>query len=123
MEVFLDFYGYELAAKKIAVYPNNPSLVTDTGSTMCLYPFFGLAAETGKLMEIIKDATLDAEVPGTANYEACQAMRAELGKILWCLTMCAYELETSIGLITKQEIADIKRQQAVNTPQGSGDTR
>lgn len=83
-----------------------------------IYPFIKLAGECGEVMEKIGKALRDN------NGEiARDALILELGDILWYLTACAYELDTSLEEVALRNLEKLANRKKNGTIQGSGDNR
>lgn len=110
----LTFTAYQDGAKKTAVYPGR-------GEGNWIYPALGLAGESGEICEKIKKAMRDDG--GKMTDERRDAIKKELGDVLWYLaTMCS-ELGVSLEQVASDNLAKLAARQASGKLHGSGDNR
>ncbi len=103
------FDQYQLNAAKFAVYPQ-----TELGS---LYPFLGLAEETGEVVgKVAKAIRSDKAVD-------IDAIKKELGDVLWNLAQCCTELELDLGDVASHNLYKLANRKEANTIVGEGDNR
>lgn len=107
------FATYQAESRKTALYP--------TIGHPIIYPVLGLANEAGEVAGKVKKIFRDGE--GQITDEIRQALKAELGDVLWYLVQVCTELD-----LTLQEVAEanldklfdrLERQQI----RGNGDNR
>lgn len=104
---------YQQKAKQTAKYP-----VIGHG---VIYPTLGLTNEAGEVAGKIKKIFRDkAGVIGEADREA---LKSELGDVLWYLAQVATELELSLDEIAEHNIAKLLDRQSRGVIQGEGDNR
>ncbi len=108
----MNFGEYQARCMLTAVYPANLGL---------LYPSLGLAGEVGEVLNKIKKIFRDND--GFTSEEVRQALKDELGDVLWYLAVLSSELELPLEEIAEQNIEKLRRRHKNNTIHGSGDTR
>jgi NTP pyrophosphatase (non-canonical NTP hydrolase) len=109
----MNFSDYQQKAKNTAKYP-----VIGQG---VIYPTLGLTNEAGEVAGKIKKIFRDKEgVIGEADREA---LKAELGDVLWYLSQVSTELDLSLDDIAEHNIAKLLDRQARGKIQGDGDNR
>ncbi len=109
----MDFTEYQQKAKHTAKYPVIGHRV--------IYPTLGLANEAGEVAGKIKKIFRDKE--GVISKEDREALKAELGDVLWYLAQVATELGLSLGEIAEHNIAKLLDRQARGKIHGDGDNR
>jgi NTP pyrophosphatase (non-canonical NTP hydrolase) len=109
----MNFTDYQNKARGTAKYP-----VIGHG---VIYPTLGLANEAGEVAGKIKKIFRDKDgVIGEADREA---LKAELGDVLWYIAQVATELDLSLDEIAEHNITKLLDRQARNKIQGDGDNR
>ena len=109
----MDFKEYQTKARGTAKYP-----VIGHG---VIYPTLGLTNEAGEVAGKIKKIFRDKNgVIGEAEREA---LKAELGDVLWYLAQVSSELGLSLDEIAEHNIAKLLDRQARDKIQGDGDNR
>ncbi len=93
----MHFTDYQQKAKQTAKYP-----VIGHG---VIYPTLGLTNEAGEVSGKIKKIFRDKG--GVISMEDRQALKAELGDVLWYLTQVASELDLSLEEIAEHNIAKL----------------
>ena len=86
-----------------------------------VYPTLGLANEAGEVAGKIKKVFRDKE--GEINPETREALKAELGDVLWYLAQVATELGLSLDEIATANIAKLVDRLERGKIQGDGDNR
>jgi len=104
---------YQQEARKTAIYPN-------IGSNY-VYPTLGLCGESGEVAEKIKKVIRDNN--GVISDEIKEALRKELGDILWYIANLSSELNINMSSIASLNIQKLKDRQERNKLKGSGDNR
>jgi len=103
----MDLNDYQRRARETAIYPEQHRVV---------YPALGLAGETGETVERVKkwlrDGRLDRE-----------ALRAEIGDVLWYVANLAADLDLSLDEIAEGNLAKLRSRAERGVLSGSGDTR
>ena len=109
----MNFTDYQQKAKATAKYP-----VIGHG---VIYPTLGLTNEAGEVAGKIKKVFRDKD--GIISEETREALKAELGDVLWYLAQVATELNLSLDEIAEHNIAKLLDRQARGKIQGDGDNR
>ena len=109
----MNFTDYQQKAKATAKYP-----VIGHG---VIYPTLGLTNEAGEVSGKIKKVFRDKD--GVISEETREALKAELGDVLWYLSQVATELNLSLDEIAEYNIAKLLDRQARGKIQGDGDNR
>jgi NTP pyrophosphatase (non-canonical NTP hydrolase) len=114
MSMITDGFGlYQARAVGFAVYPDRGSNVS--------YPALGLCGEAGEVAEKVKKVIRDSG--GIVSDEAREALKLELGDVLWYVSQLAEELRLDLGDIAEANIAKLTSRRERNALQGSGDNR
>jgi NTP pyrophosphatase (non-canonical NTP hydrolase) len=86
-----------------------------------IYPALGLTNEAGEVAGKIKKIFRDkGGVIGDAERDA---LKAELGDVLWYVAQVATELGLSLDEVAQHNLDKLLSRQARGTIQGDGDTR
>ena len=109
----MNFTEYQQKAKATAKYP-----VIGHG---VIYPTLGLTNEAGEVAGKIKKVFRDKD--GIISEETRDALKAELGDVLWYLAQVATELNLSLDEIAEYNIAKLLDRQARGKIQGDGENR
>jgi len=109
----MNFTDYQQKAKNTAKYP-----IIGHG---VIYPTLGLTNEAGEVAGKIKKVFRDKD--GIISDETREALKAELGDVLWYLSQTATELGLSLDEIAEYNIAKLLDRQARGKIQGDGDNR
>lgn len=107
--------AYQRLAGRTAHYPGRGA------KPIASYPALGLAGEAGEVCEQIKKALRDDE--GRITPQRRQALKKELGDVLWYLAALAFELDLDLSQIAQtnlDKLADRKKRGVLG---GSGDER
>ena len=105
----MNFKEYQDKARQTAVYPKtNPSWI---------YPMLGLCGETGEIAEKLKKVIRDG------NPIDKDALKKELGDVLWYIANLAYELGLDLENIAQTNIDKLFSRKERNCLHGSGDNR
>jgi NTP pyrophosphatase (non-canonical NTP hydrolase) len=109
----MNFSDYQTKARATAKYPAIGHGV--------IYPTLGLTNEAGEVAGKIKKIFRDKEgIFGDAEREA---LKAELGDVLWYIAQVCTELELSLDDVAEANIAKLLDRQARGKIQGDGDNR
>lgn len=105
--------NYQRLVLDTAIYPMKGSNIT--------YPVLGLCGEAGEVAEKVKKVFRDDD--GTVRDEMREAIKKELGDVLWYITAICNELH-----LTLDEVIDTNREKILGrlergTLRGSGDDR
>ncbi len=109
----MNFNDYQTKSRKTAGYPSIGHPV--------IYPTLGLVNETGEVAGKIKKVFRDRH--GEINEEIREALKAELGDVLWYLAQVATELDLSLDEIAKHNISKLYDRLERGKIQGDGDNR
>ncbi len=107
------FDEYQTAARETAQYP-------EMGRNLC-YPALGLAGETGEVAERVKKLIRDDD--GVLTPERREALKAELGDVLWYVAALCSELKLSMSEVAEYNVRKLRDRKARNVIRGDGDTR
>jgi NTP pyrophosphatase (non-canonical NTP hydrolase) len=109
----MDFNDYQNKSRKTAKYPAIGHPV--------IYPALGLVNEAGEVAGKIKKVFRDKD--GQINEEIRQALKAELGDVLWYIAQVATELDLSLDEIAEHNIEKLYDRLERGKIQGDGDNR
>jgi len=109
----MNFSDYQQKAKGTAKYP-----IIGHG---VIYPTLGLTNEAGEVAGKIKKIFRDRS--GVIGEMEREALKAELGDVLWYLAQVATELDLSLDEIAEANLAKLLDRQARGKIQGDGDDR
>ena len=108
----MDFKDYQRAAARTAIY---------SGAHRVVYPALGLASEAGEVAGQIKKVLRDQ----AGDFEAApvEALRDELGDVLWYLATLATDLGLSLDEIAERNLEKLACRAERGRIGGEGDTR
>lgn len=106
---------YQRLAGRTAEYPGRGA------QPIAAYPALGLAGEAGEVCEQIKKALRDDG--GRITPQRHDALKKELGDVLWYLAALAFELDLDLGDIAQTNLDKLADRKARGVLQGSGDAR
>ena len=109
----MDFKEYQTKSRKTAKYPAIGHPV--------IYPALGLVNEAGEVAGKIKKIFRDKE--GEISEETREALKAELGDVLWYIAQVATELDVSLDEIAEYNIAKLYDRLERGKIKGDGDHR
>lgn len=109
----MDFSDYQTKSRKTADYPAIGHAV--------IYPTLGLVNEAGEVAGKIKKVFRDKG--GEISEETRQAIKAELGDVLWYIAQLATELNLSLDEIAESNIAKLYNRLERGKIKGDGDNR
>src|SRR5574339_432545 len=109
----MNFNDYQTKSRKTAGYPAIGHPV--------IYPTLGLVNEAGEVAGKIKKVFRDKN--GQISAETREALKAELGDVLWYLAQVATELDLSLEEIAKANIAKLYDRLERGTIRGDGEDR
>ncbi len=109
----MDFNEYQTKSRKTAGYPAIGHPV--------IYPTLGLANEAGEVAGKIKKVFRDKE--GQISAETRQALKADLGDVLWYIAQVATELGLSLDEIAEYNITKLYDRLERGKIRGDGDNR
>lgn len=108
----MTFDEYQKIARSTAVYDNDLGII---------YTALGLAGEAGEVVEHIKKMVRDSNRIPTP--ERRDAIRKELGDVLWYVANMASDLEISLDDVVQTNIAKITDRKTRGVVHGAGDDR
>jgi len=109
----MDFNDYQSKSRKTAKYPA-------IGHPL-IYPTLGLVNEAGEVAGKVKKVFRDKG--GQISEETRDALKAELGDVLWYIAQVATELDLSLEEIAEHNIAKLYDRLERGKIQGDGDNR
>lgn len=109
----MEFKEYQEKSRKTAIYPH-------TGESY-VYPTLGLASEAGEVSGKIKKVIRDKG--GKIDDKTREAIKHELGDVLWYVAQLATELGLSMDDIAEKNIEKLYSRMERGKLNGSGDNR
>ena len=109
----MEFDSYQIKARKTALYPN-------LGSNN-IYPTLGLVGEAGEVAEKVKKVLRDKN--GEFDMESKEAIKKELGDVLWYLSNLCTEFKFSLNDVALLNLEKLKLRSSRGNISGSGDDR
>ena len=109
----MNFNDYQAKSRATAKYP-----VIGHG---VIYPTLGLVNEAGEVAGKIKKVFRDKD--GEISTETREALKAELGDVLWYIAQVATELDLSLDAIAEANIAKLLDRLERGKIRGEGDNR
>ncbi len=109
----MNFEEYQKKSRVTAKYP-------DVGNNF-IYPTLGLTGEAGEVAEKIKKVFRDKG--GKINEETREAIKKELGDVLWYVAQIATELNISLEEAANGNIAKLYDRMERGKLSGDGDNR
>jgi NTP pyrophosphatase (non-canonical NTP hydrolase) len=109
----MNFNDYQTKSRKTAGYPAIGHPV--------IYPTLGLVNEAGEVAGKIKKVFRDKD--GQINAEIREALKAELGDVLWYLAQVATELDLTLDEIAEYNIDKLMDRLERGKIKGDGDNR
>ena len=109
----MDLNAYQQGARATARYP-------DVGANP-IYPTLGLCGEAGEVADKVKKVLRDQG--GEFSSDVRQALKLELGDVLWYVAQLASELGFELEEIAAANLSKLASRAARNVIAGSGDDR
>ena len=109
----MNFNDYQKKSRVTAKYPAIGHAV--------IYPTLGLVNEAGEVAGKIKKIFRDKN--GEISPETREALKAELGDVLWYLAQTCTELELSLDNVAESNLTKLLDRQARGKIHGDGDNR
>lgn len=109
----MDFNEYQQKSRKTALYPAIGHPV--------IYPTLGLVNEAGEVAGKIKKVFRDKD--GHISEDTRQALKAELGDVLWYLAQVSTELGLTLDEVAEANITKLYDRMERGRIGGDGDTR
>ena len=88
-----------------------------------VYPALGLGNEAGEVLGKIKKWLRGDDGDGKMSKERKQALKEELGDVLWYIAVLARDLDLSLDDIAKINLAKLQARKKRKTLRGDGDKR
>ena len=109
----MNFNDYQKRSRATALYPAIGHPV--------IYPTLGLTNEAGEVAGKIKKIFRDKD--GRIGEAEREALRGELGDVLWYLAQVCTELDLSLEDVAEENLKKLLDRQARGAIQGDGDKR
>ena len=109
----MELNAYQSAARKTAAYP-------DIGRNP-IYPTLGLSGESGEVADKVKKVIRDQN--GVFDESSREAIKLELGDVLWYVAQLAGELGYDLDEIATANLDKLASRAARGRISGSGDSR
>ena len=109
----MELNHYQRESRKTALYPH-------LGSN-AIYPTLGLVGEAGEVADKIKKILRDKE--GIFDKDSKDAIKLELGDVLWYLSQLAIELGFELDDVANSNLQKLNSRKFRGKIQGSGDNR
>ena len=109
----MELNAYQSAARKTAKYP-------DMGRNP-IYPTLGLSGEAGEVADKVKKVIRDQS--GVFDAPTREAIKLELGDVLWYVAQLAGELGYDLDQIAQANLDKLASRAARGRISGSGDSR
>ena len=109
----MNLNDYQTKSRATAKYPAIGHAV--------IYPTLGLVNEAGEVAGKIKKVFRDKN--GEISPETREALKAELGDVLWYLAQTCTELELSLDEVAEYNLTKLLDRQSRGKIQGDGDNR
>mgnify|MGYP001361288539 CR=1 FL=1 len=109
----MDLNQYQQRARSTALYPdvgNNP-----------IYPTLGLAGESGEVADKVKKVIRDKD--GVFDQETREALKLELGDVLWYVAQLASELGLALEDVGQANLEKLASRAKRGRISGDGDDR
>ena len=109
----MDFTEYQQKSRKTAAYPSIGHAV--------IYPTLGLVNEAGEVAGKIKKVFRDKN--GEIGPETLEALKAELGDVLWYIAQVCTELDLNLDEVADANITKLYDRMERGRIKGDGDNR
>ena len=109
----MDLNHYQRESRKTALYP-------DVGSNP-IYPTLGLVGEAGEVADKVKKILRDNQ--GVFDQESKDAIKFELGDVLWYISQLSSELGYELEEIASSNLQKLGDRMSRGKISGSGDSR
>jgi len=111
---YMKFNEYQKKALTTALYKKKCKII---------YPALGLGSEVGEVMGKIKKWLRGDDGNGKMSKERKQALKEELGDVLWYVAVLSRDLGLSLDEIAKVNVAKLRSRQKRKMLRGDGDKR
>lgn len=115
----MNFNEYQEKALETAIYPT--TYVESSTPANYIYPALGLVGEAGEVVEKVKKLIRDKG--GEFNKDDVEAIKKELGDVLWYVSVLASEFSISLDEIAEANIKKLASRKKRGKLKGSGDNR
>ena len=109
----MDFAEYQIKSRKTAKYPSIGHGI--------IYPTLGLANEAGEVAGKVKKVFRDKD--GLIGEAESEALKSELGDVLWYLAQVCTELDLSLDEVAEYNITKLYSRLERGKIGGDGDNR
>ena len=109
----MNFSDYQKLSRRTAGYPSIGHPV--------IYPVLGLANEAGEVAGKVKKIFRDKD--GVIGDVEREALKAELGDVLWYIAQVCTELDISMDEVAESNLAKLLDRQQRGKIRGDGDNR
>lgn len=109
----MTFTEYQLKSRGTAIYP-------EAGRNI-VYPVLGLVGEAGEIANKVKKIQRDDG--GELSQDRREALKDELGDVLWYLAQVATELNLNLDDLANENLSKLFSRKERGVLHGSGDTR
>ena len=109
----MELNEYQRESRKTALYP-------DVGCN-AIYPTLGLVGEAGEIADKVKKILRDKK--GLFDKESKDAIKLELGDVLWYIAQLSSELGYELEEIAYANLVKLRSRKSRGKIQGSGDNR
>jgi len=110
----MELNEYQKQALKTAIYPEKYKII---------YSALGLGNEAGEVMGKIKKWLRGDDGEGEMSKERVEALKGELGDVLWYLAVLANDLGLELNEIAQANVLKLQSRQEKGNLKGDGDTR
>ncbi len=110
----MELNEYQKQALKTAIYPEKYKVI---------YSALGLGNEAGEVMGKIKKWLRGDDGEGEMSKERVEALKGELGDVLWYLAVLANDLGLELNEIAQANVLKLQSRQEKGNLKGDGDTR
>ena len=111
--ICVDLHTYQRRSRQTARYP-------DVGANP-IYPTLGLCGEAGEVADKVKKVIRDHG--GHFSPEVIEALKLELGDVLWYVAQLASELGLELDQVAQANLDKLASRAARNVIAGEGDDR
>ena len=109
----MNLNDYQRESRKTALYPG-------VGSN-AIYPTLGLVGEAGEVADKVKKILRDKH--GLFDYESKEAIKFELGDVLWYISQLSSELGYELEEVASANLQKLNSRKNRGKIKGSGDNR
>ncbi|MFA5095593.1 MAG: nucleoside triphosphate pyrophosphohydrolase family protein [Candidatus Paceibacterota bacterium] len=110
----MELKEYQKKALTTAIHPEKYKVI---------YPALGLGNESGEVMGKIKKWLRGDDGEGIMSKERKEALKGELGDVLWYLAVLSHDLDLSLEDIAKYNLDKLQSRKKRGILKGDGDKR